>query len=277
VRARALGTLLAASLLAVLLLAVPSASAQEPVFLLDPFKPAPGPGTPPGSEDGKPAPDPPPPARPYQPQNLSNETTLSRWAYVLEATPARRLPKMESKVVKRLKTYTSDGTPELVLLLQRVKRKDGSVWVKVRLPMRPNGRTGWVPRPRLGRFRKVRQQLVVDRRRFRATLFDNGRAVWSSRIGVGEPRWPTPTGRYYVRERLIPREKNGIYGVFAFGTSAYSDVLTDWPGGGVIGIHGTNQPGILPGRVSHGCVRVPNKNIRELRGMVSLGTPILIR
>ena len=67
-----------------------------------------------------------------------------------------------------------------------------------------------------------------------------------------------------------------IYGPLAFGTSAYS-VLSDWPGGGVIGIHGTDQPGLLPGRPSHGCVRVRNADIRRLARLMPVGTPLTIR
>ena len=59
--------------------------------------------------------------------------------------------------------------------------------------------------------------------------------------------------------------------------SAYSDSLTDWPGGGVVGIHGTNQPELIPGRPSHGCVRVPNPRIRKLAKLMPIGTPILIK
>ena len=54
-------------------------------------------------------------------------------------------------------------------------------------------------------------------------------------------------------------------------------MLSDWPGGGVVGIHGTNQPQLLPGRVSHGCVRVPNAAIRRLARLMPIGTPVRIR
>jgi lipoprotein-anchoring transpeptidase ErfK/SrfK len=67
-----------------------------------------------------------------------------------------------------------------------------------------------------------------------------------------------------------------MYGPLAFGTSAHSAVLTDWPGGGVIGIHGTNEPGLLPGRVSHGCIRLRNRDVVRLGRRLKLGTPITI-
>ncbi len=65
------------------------------------------------------------------------------------------------------------------------------------------------------------------------------------------------------------------YGPYAFGTAAYS-VLSEWPGGGVIGIHGTNEPKLIPGRPSHGCVRVPNAAITRLWRLMPIGTPVLI-
>ena len=61
-----------------------------------------------------------------------------------------------------------------------------------------------------------------------------------------------------------------VYGPLAFGTNARSPVLTDWPGGGFIGIHGTNQPEILPGRVSHGCVRLQERATCSTAGASSL-------
>ncbi|HEY7707394.1 MAG TPA: L,D-transpeptidase, partial [Gaiellaceae bacterium] len=99
---------------------------------------------------------------------------------------------------------------------------------------------------------------------------------YRSVIGVGEPHWPTPSGRFYVRERLTGFT-DPIYGSLAFGTNARSAVLTDWPGGGFIGIHGTNQPGILPGRVSHGCIRIRNWDIERLDRLMRVGTPVTVR
>jgi lipoprotein-anchoring transpeptidase ErfK/SrfK len=98
-----------------------------------------------------------------------------------------------------------------------------------------------------------------------------------ARIGVGKPGTATPVGRFYVRDRLIPADTDSVYGVFAFGTSAFSPTLTDWPGGGIVGVHGTNQPALIPGRISHGCVRVRNRKVLKLRRKMPLGTPIRIR
>jgi hypothetical protein len=208
---------------------------------------------------------------------LSDERRLSRWAYVDQTTRAMTEPSTGSKKVKTLTRWTADGTPELVLVLAQRTLRDGSVWALVRLPMRPNGKVGWVNRDHLSGYRKVTTALDVDKRRKRATLFRDGKKIWQASIGIGKRRSPTPVGNYYVRERLVPTNKKGIYGVFAFGISAYSPTLTDWPGGGVIGIHGTNQPRLIPGVISNGCVRVRNANIARLKKLMPLGTPVRIR
>ena len=110
---------------------------------------------------------------------------------------------------------------------------------------------------------------------FTATLYRKGVSVFTTRVGVGKPFWPTPAGEFYVRER-ITGFSDLIYGPIAFGTNGRSSVLTDWPGGGFIGIHGTAYPGILPGRVSHGCVRMPNSAVKRLARLMPLGTPVTI-
>ena len=153
---------------------------------------------------------------------------------------------------------------------------DGRYWLRVRLPILPNGSSGWIPRDAVRSFSAVDTHLVIDRSRFRITLYRDGRPIFHSIIGVGQPRWPTPAGRFYVRERLTGFT-DPIYGALAFGTNGRSAVLTDWPGGGFIGIHGTNQPQILPGRVSHGCIRLRNSDILALARLMPVGTPVTIR
>jgi lipoprotein-anchoring transpeptidase ErfK/SrfK len=171
---------------------------------------------------------------------------------------------------------TEDGYPELYLALSSREVAEGDVWIKLRIPARPNGQKGWVPREALGRLHVVRTALVIDLRRSRATLRRDGRRVWRAPIGHGAPGTPTPRGRFYIRERLRNAGGNPIYGPWAFGTSAYSS-LSDWPGGGVVGIHGTNQPELIPGRPSHGCIRVRNAAIVRLARRMPIGTPVRIR
>jgi hypothetical protein len=207
---------------------------------------------------------------------LSDVNGRSQNATLLRSVNARARPSDSAGVVARLRKLTPEDVPHVVYLLGGKIDSAGRYWLRVRLPILPNGSSGWIPREAVDQFRSVDTHLVIDRARFRATLFRRGRPIFSSIVGVGEPRWPTPPGRFYVRERLTGFT-DPIYGVIAFGTNGRSSVLTDWPGGGFIGIHGTNQPGILPGRVSHGCVRLPNQSISRLDRLMRIGTPVTIR
>ena len=215
------------------------------------------------------------PAGPKEPFALNGPRGLSRWAHVLTKIPARARPSARSRIITRLQPLTPEQTQNLVLVLQGQVNSKGEDWVRVRLPILPNGSTGWIPRGALGSYHKIWTHLVIDRRLFSATLYRRGVAVFRTRVGVGKGYWPTPAGQFYVRER-ITGFSDLIYGPIAFGTNARSAVLTDWPGGGFIGIHGTNQPEILPGRVSHGCVRMPNSAILRLARLMPLGTPVTI-
>jgi lipoprotein-anchoring transpeptidase ErfK/SrfK len=152
----------------------------------------------------------------------------------------------------------------------------GRTWLHIRLPRRPNGTTGWVVSSALGELRVVHTKLVVNRRTLRATLYDRGRPVFQAPVGVGKPSTPTPAGSFWIREKFHVAG-SPLYGTRAIGTSAYSNVLTDWPGGGIVGLHGTSEPGLVPGRPSHGCVRMRNRDIERLYALAPVGTPVLIR
>jgi hypothetical protein len=202
--------------------------------------------------------------------------SASTWAPVRRAVLAREQPRPNAEVVTRLETRTPEDTSNLVVVFGRGRDTAGRLWVQVRLPVLPNNRTGWIPRAALGGYNLVRTRLVVDLRQLTATLLRARRPIFQARIGVGEPAWPTPRGQFYIRNRLTNYE-SPFYGPIAFGTSARSAVLTDWPDGGFVGIHGTNQPELLPGRVSHGCIRMRNPDILELGRLMPIGTPVTIR
>ena len=207
---------------------------------------------------------------------LSDEKTFTAWAHPEHRAPILRLPARTSRRIARLRYLTEDGFPEVYLVLRSFTDPDQRSWLQVRIPMRPNGRTGWVVSSALGPLQLVRTRLVVNRRDLRADLYNSGRRIWQSPIGVGKPSTPTPAGRFWIRERITVPNPRGPYGPEAFGTSAYSS-LAGWPGGGVVGIHGTNQPYLIPGQPSHGCIRVPNRSIRQLARLMPIGTPVRIR
>jgi hypothetical protein len=207
---------------------------------------------------------------------LSDEETFTTWAHPEHAALIRRLPTRTSRRIARLRHLTEDGFPEVYLVLRSFTDPDQRTWLQVRIPMRPNGRTGWVADSALGPLHRVQTRLVVNRQNLRADLYNSGRRIWQSPIGVGKPSTPTPAGRFWIRERIRVPNPSGSYGPQAFGTSAYSS-LAGWPGGGVVGIHGTNEPYLIPGRPSHGCIRVPNRSIRQLARLMPIGTPVWIR
>jgi hypothetical protein len=197
------------------------------------------------------------------------------WAPVLAATPARPSPG-DATVVAEVPKRTPEGTANIVLVLGNASRLSGKLWVEVRVPAFPDDAHAWVPRSALGGYVPVRTRLVVDRSRLTATLWRGEQPVFRARVGVGTSATPTPPGDFYVRNRL-ERYRSPFYGPLAFGTTARSAGVSDWPAGGFVGIHGTNRPDLLPGRVSHGCIRMANPDILRLARLMRVGTPLTVR
>ncbi len=151
----------------------------------------------------------------------------------------------------------------------------GGLWYRVLLPMRPNGTKGYI-RARDLRVFSTDYRIVVSQRRMTLKLFRGCRLVHTYPIGLGRENTPTPVGRFYVDSLLKP-PAGSAYGRWAYGLSAYSEVITDWTGGGIVGIHGTDDPSSIGRRVSHGCIRMRNADIVRLARILPLGTPVLIR
>ncbi len=210
-----------------------------------------------------------------RPRVLADKRFIARWANVIAESEARSEPSPRARIVSWFGIRTPEGTANIVLVLRSVRDMNGQLWVMARIPGLPGETTGWIPRSALGGYHMVRTHLVVDLERFTVVLYADGRPVFRARIGVGKPLSPTPRGNFYIRDELDTLDSS-LYGPLAFGTSARSPVLTDWPGGGFIGIHGTDDPGILPGRVSHGCIRLRNQDILRLGHLMPVGTPLSI-
>lgn len=170
-----------------------------------------------------------------------------------------------------LPATTDFGSPRALLVVA----EDGD-WLQVALPVRPNGSTGWVRRADV-EVRTVDESVVIDLAARTLTLLDGGAEVLTTPVAVGTEANPTPTGTFYVVDKLDTGDPGGPYGQFAFGLSAHSDTLTEFAGGaGQVGIHGTNEPSSIGRAVSHGCVRVPGDVARRLTETVNLGTPVVI-
>lgn len=150
-------------------------------------------------------------------------------------------------------------------------------WAEVRLPIRPNGSTGWVRTEDVDFF-LVEGRIVVDLSEKTLTYHRDGREVLSSTVAVGTGRNPTPMGDFYVTDNVTLADPTSPWGPHALGLSGRSDTITEYNGGdGIIGIHGTNRPGSIGKAASLGCVRLPNDVITQLHELIAVGTPVEIR
>ena len=149
-------------------------------------------------------------------------------------------------------------------------------WYRVQLPQRPNGVTAFV-RPGALRIETVPTRIVVELARRRLTLYRTGKRALTATVAVGASATPTPTGRFYVNQRLVPTDTGGPCGPGAIGISAFSNVLTGWAQGGPVAIHGTNEPWSIGHAVSNGCIRLPNVTLEKVFRVAYAGTPVIIR
>ena len=149
-------------------------------------------------------------------------------------------------------------------------------WLRVALPVRPNGTVGWVRRADVTTA-TVHERIVVELSTNVLTFERDGQPLVVERIAAGTGGTPTPKGLFFVKEIVPQSNPNGALGPVALGLSGFSEVLMSFAGGdGVIGIHGTNAPGKLGGDVSHGCIRASNDTIRWIAAHIALGTPVEI-
>ena len=191
------------------------------------------------------------------------------WAQVA----VRAKPDRSARRIALLTQVRDDFRPRVVLALAvRRDAKGRPTWYRLSLPGRPNGRTGWVPAASV-KLKPVTRTIVIDRSERSLELRSGGSVLLRTRVAVGAPGMETPLGRFYVQAKFRPTAP--ILGAYGFETSAYSK-LSEWPGGGIVGIHGTDSPWLLGQAVSHGCIRVANDAILRLRDLVPVGTPIEI-
>jgi hypothetical protein len=188
---------------------------------------------------------------------------------------ARVSPRVTSAAVARFDRKSIFGSPQVFLLKREVANDGGALWFKALLPIRPNGTYGFIRAADLT-VRRTHYRLEVNLSSFRLRLFEGCELLKKYPVGVGTGGTPTPLGSFYINTLMKPRDPGTIYGTYAYGLSAYSNVLTYWKDGGFIGLHGTNQPSSIGKRSSHGCIRMLNRDIEQLVKILPLGTPITI-
>jgi lipoprotein-anchoring transpeptidase ErfK/SrfK len=219
---------------------------------------------------------------PAQPKRACTPGTVrhlgsAKLAYAAVVRSHATVSSRDGRVLARFGRLNQNGVPTIFAIRGvRVDARCRPDSYLVQIPRRPNGVTGWVPSRQVG-VEPVRARILVDLSEKRVTLYKNGKRVLSATAAIGSSATPTPTGSFYVNQRLIPSDPSGPFGPGAVGISAFSNVLTGWTQGGPIAIHGTNEPWSIGKAVSNGCIRLPNATLRRVFAQAPGGTPVLIR
>ena len=170
------------------------------------------------------------------------------------------------------------GQPLRLLVVGDANDEDGDVWLRIQLPIWPNGQAGWVAASDV-RLAEADERVVVDLSERRLVRLREGKPVARLEVAIGSAVTPTPAGRFFVWAKVHTDRPSGPYGSFILGLSGFSESIepwTEWPGQPRLAIHGTDDPTHAGQAVSKGCVRVLNSLLRSLRG-VPMGTPVDIQ
>ncbi|MGI9657560.1 MAG: L,D-transpeptidase [Gaiellaceae bacterium] len=187
--------------------------------------------------------------------------------------PVRKAPRDSARVVHRFAQFRGDFRPTVVYVLSRRVKKRSADWYRVFVPGRPNGRKGWMKVDELRLNEPAGVEIIVRRGARKLELRRGKKLILRTKVAVGKPGAETPLGRFYVAAAFKPGHR--FLGKYAFETSAYSR-LSQWPGGGIVGIHGTYQPELLGKAVSHGCVRVSNEAVLAIKRHIELGATFTV-
>lgn len=220
------------------------------------------------SGDGPPKADRPAAAEPQQPRQQGGAEV----ATVRGRQIAVYKQKGDGAIWQTLSSPNEMGATRVFL----VDGKDGG-WLKVLLPIRPNGSTGWVKASDV-KLSSTTHRVEIDPKTFTFTVFDGDKVLRTGKVATGEGGTPTPAGRFYFTELVEPLDRNSGYGTYAFGLSGFSPTLQEFAGGpGQLAVHGTNEASALGGKASHGCVRVSNDDITWMANNLAIGTPVIVK
>jgi hypothetical protein len=131
-----------------------------------------------------------------------------------------------------------------------------------------------------------RTVITIDRAHFKLRLFKRLKFSKSYGVAVGQPAYPTPTGRFAIQDKQVnpawtaPNSPwaGELAGTTTPGGSAANPLRARWMGiANGVGIHGTSQEYSIGSRASHGCIRMRVADVIDLYPRVPVGTPVLIR
>ena len=169
---------------------------------------------------------------------------------------------------------TREGWPLVVSIIEST---DDRAWYHVRLPVRPNGTTGWVRASDLRVFEIAnRVEVTVSSRTLRVYEGDSDRVLFETDVAVGRANTPTPTGDFFI-DIVNPLGGHEVYGWGQLSVSGFSDVLERFAGGiGQIALHGWNDDSVMGTAASNGCIRMRNADIARVAELAALGSPVSI-
>lgn len=167
----------------------------------------------------------------------------------------------------------NNPTVEGMQLVLGVKEQQGD-WLKVLLPVRPNGTTGWVKKSDV-LVKTVPNHIVVEVAKRKLSVFQGSKLLIETPVGVGTQKTPTPIGNFYV-DVSVRNPGQGL-GAHMLSVAGFSNVLRNFGGGvGQIAIHGTSDLGTVGAFASNGCLRLPNDVVLKVAGMAPPGTPVFV-
>ena len=191
-----------------------------------------------------------------------------------KALVVRAAPADNSAVKWTLPAHNANGYPQMVLV-DEVRGVGSATWYHAYVAVRPNESRGWIREGGLALY-QVTTRLDVDLSKRILSVYVAGVLKGSFPVAIGKARYPTPTGHFFINQKLQPAKTDGTFGVLALGISAFQPKLPSYPQGGPIAIHGTNQPKLVGKAVSLGCLRMTNHDILIVSDLAPTGSPVVI-
>lgn len=185
----------------------------------------------------------------------------------------RAQPDAAARRVHVFSQFRDDYRPTIVHAIAQREDADGTLWYKVRLPLRPYGQTGWLQADGVDVY-SVAERVVVHRARRVLEVYRGAKRILRARVAVGRRDRPTPLGNFYVAAKYVP-VRTRLVSTYALELSAPAG-LSDFPGGGIVGIHGTPATSSIGRAASNGCVRVTRRIALLLKRLVPLGAPVKV-
>jgi lipoprotein-anchoring transpeptidase ErfK/SrfK len=186
----------------------------------------------------------------------------------------RSAPADNAAIKWTLPARNANNYPQIVLI-DSVRSVGSATWYRAYVAVRPNESRGWIREGALAIY-QVTSRLDVDLSKRTLSVYVSGILKGVFNVAIGKPADPTPTGHYFINQKLQSSKSDGFFGVMAIGISAFQPKLPDWPQGGPVAIHGTNKPGLIGSAVSLGCVRMTNEDILKLSDLAPTGSPVFI-